>query len=398
MRIQPVQGSGMNAGYDAATKSITISNEGNTPFLYFRVNNKIPIDDQSLGKGYYRFYDFYEVYWDGNDFIRLEGGLSASYDTKDTCPKLYAMPYDIDSPQTTVALTGNVGVSGQGLVYIGRYRGVDSSDGRDVYEFIRSLDPSSKVLIEIESETNHVNGYYPAISSGVFDNSLSSQYSRFWAKEINGSELISGRKYAAFFTGGSYNPYPNDPVNTDNRPVVSAINSSIYGPTGITVVTDISCVGGAVSATYGTFYPSQTSYITQDSKKTFISLTDTPSSYSGYANYYLCVNQYSNGVSFTVTPPSTTTIPSMSFINLKDCPQSYPAIPATGTLFLTPTPSGIVFSKFSFSTGTNSVQPSVSGLVEGVSFKLVNDKENPGANMYYGTDENGNKGWYSLPT
>ena len=41
MRIQPVQGSGMNAGYDAATGSITISNEGNSPFIYVRVNRSV---------------------------------------------------------------------------------------------------------------------------------------------------------------------------------------------------------------------------------------------------------------------------------------------------------------------------------------------------------------------
>ena len=38
MRIQPVQGSGMNVGFDAASGSISIGNEGNTPFLYVVVN------------------------------------------------------------------------------------------------------------------------------------------------------------------------------------------------------------------------------------------------------------------------------------------------------------------------------------------------------------------------
>ena len=79
MRIQPVQGSGMNAGYDASTGSITISNEGNSPFLYVRVNNKIPFGDEVEVTGYYRFYDFYEVIWDGVDFVEDIGGLKANF-------------------------------------------------------------------------------------------------------------------------------------------------------------------------------------------------------------------------------------------------------------------------------------------------------------------------------
>ena len=55
MRVQPVQGGGMNAGYDASTDSLTISNEGNSPFLYVRVNNKIPFNGiviTNYGSGY----------------------------------------------------------------------------------------------------------------------------------------------------------------------------------------------------------------------------------------------------------------------------------------------------------------------------------------------------------
>lgn len=397
MRIQPVQGSGMNAGYDAATKSITVSNEGNTPFLYFRVNNKIPIDQQDSAKGYYRFFDFYEVYWDGNDFIKLEGGLSATYDSRETCPKLYAVPYDIDEPSNIGNFTGNVGVTGQGLVYIGRYRGVDSGDGRDVYEFFRSLDPSSKVIFRIDSELSYLNQYYSAVSSSNIDQSSTYQ-TKYWARDINGSELSYNRSYIGYFVGQSYDPYPGNPELSDPRPVLASINSQIAGPTGITVVTDVSCTGGTISATYGTFYPSEQAYITQDSKKTFISLTDTPVSYAGAANYYLAVNSGANGIVFTAVSPSASTTPSISFINLNDCPSSYPSNPGTGTLVLTKSSTNsIVFTTAAFVTGIYSVQPLSSSINSSMSFKLVNDKQYPGENMYYGTDSNGVKGWYPLP-
>ena len=202
MRIQPVQGSGMNAGYDASTGSITISNEGNSPFLYVRVNNKIPFGDEVEVTGYYRFYDFYEVIWDGVDFVQDIGGLKADFESREHCPKMYAMPYDIDEPSNQGNFAGNIGVSGQGLVYMARLRGVDSTDGRDVYEFIRSLDPSSKCFVEID-ETGIINGYYPALGFDTLSQS-SANMGTFWAKDINGGELVAGRKYVGYYVGTSY--------------------------------------------------------------------------------------------------------------------------------------------------------------------------------------------------
>lgn len=394
MRIQPVQGSGMNAGYDAATKSITVSNEGNTPFLYFRVNSKIPFDDQDLKQGYYTFYDFYEVYWDGVGFIKLEGGLSATYENRLTCPKLYSMPYDIDDPSNIGNFTGNIGVSGQGLIYIGRYRGVDSTDGRDVYEFFRSLDPSTKIIVQVDDASLFIDGYYPV--TGATDLSQSAAFqNKFWAKELNDSALLTGRKYIGFYTGESYDPYFGDPVNGDKRPVITVINTLASGPTGVTVVTDINCIGGSISATYGTFYPSEEAYIVQDVRKKFITLNDTPQSYQNAANYYVKVNPTANGLIFTTTPPSTTTVPSLSFINLKDCPGSYPT--SEGNYVLQASSAGIYFQKYNFISNLSSIQSSYQQLNTNMYFSLVNDKLTPGPNMYYGTNENGVKGWYPLP-
>lgn len=395
MRIQPVQGTGMNAGYDAATKSITISNEGNSPFIYLRVNSKIPVDKEDDEKGYYRFYDFYEVFWDGTDFSELEGGLKATYDSRETCPKLYAMPYDLDDPSNIGNFAGNIGVSGQGLVYAARYRGVDSNDGRDVYEFFRSLDVSSKLLISVDSTTNFVNGYYPCRGYATLDASGALD-SKFWAKEINGSELIIGKSYLAFYTGASFDPYPDDPVNSDKRPLVTAINVTMAGPSGVQVVTDIQCTNGTVSATYGTFYPSEKAYIVQDNRKSFISLTDTPSGYGSSANYFLVVNSSGNGITFANSPPSQTFVPSLSFINLKDCPQSYPS--GTGEWIVKTNGAALQFVKISYATNAFSVVPDFYTLGTNMAFKLVNDKVTPGANMYYGTNSDGIKGWYSLPS
>lgn len=393
MRIQPVQGSGSNVGFDAATGSITISNEGLTPFLYLRVNNKIPFGDEVEITGYYRYYDFYEVTWNGTDFEEVIGGLFADFDTRETCSKLYAMPYDIDEPNNQGNFAGNIGVSGQGLVYVARFRGTDSTDGRDVYEFLRSLDPSSKCFVEID-ETGIINGYYPALGFDTLSQS-SANMGTFWAKDINGGELVAGRKYVGYYVGTSYNPFPNDPVNTDPRPRVTLLNSLVSGPTGITVVTDVTCVNGVLANTYATFYPSETVQIAEDTRKSFLSLNDTPNSYSGVANYYVAVNPGATALTFTSTNPASVIVPSLSFINLKDCPQSYSG--STGKI-VTSTGSGLTFTTVAFTTPSDSsVIQKQNALNSTMGFKLVNDALTPGANKYYGTNESGVKGWYDLP-
>jgi len=393
MRIQPVQGSGSNVGFDAATGSITISNEGLTPFLYFRVNNKIPYGDEVEITGYYRYYDFYEVSWNGTDFEEVIGGLFADFDSRETCPKLYAMPYDIDEPTNQGNFAGNVGVSGQGLVYVSRYRGTDSTDGRDVYEFLRSLDPSSKCFVQID-ETGIVNGYYPALGFDTLSQS-SANMGTFWGKDINGGELVSGRKYVGYYVGSSYNPFPNDPINSDPRPIVTLLNSLVAGPTGITVVTDVTCVNGILANTYATFYPSETVQIAEDTRKSFISLNDTPASYAGVANYYVAVNPGATALTFTSTNPASVIVPSLSFINLKDCPNSY-----SGTFgkVVTSTGSGLTFTTVAFTTpNDSSVIPKQNALNSTIQFKLINDELTPGSNKYYGTNSAGVKGWYDLP-
>jgi hypothetical protein len=393
MRIQPVQGSGSNVGFDAATGSITISNEGLTPFLYFRVNNKIPYGDEVEITGYYRYYDFYEVTWNGTDFEEVIGGLFADFDTRETCPKLYAMPYDIDEPTNQGNFAGNVGVSGQGLVYVSRYRGTDSTDGRDVYEFLRSLDPSSKCFVEID-ETGIINGYYPALGFDTLSQS-SANMGTFWGKDINGGELVAGRKYVGYYVGTSYDPYPNDPINSDPRPIVTLLNSLVAGPTGITVVTDTTCVNGVLSNTYATFYPSETVQIAEDTRKSFLTLNDTPDSYAGVANYYVAVNPTATGLKFTSTNPASVTVPPMSFINLQDCPNSYSG---TSGKIVTSNGAGLTFTTVAFTTpNDSSVIPKQNALNSTIQFKLINDELTPGANKYYGTNNAGVKGWYDLP-
>lgn len=466
MRIQPVQGSGINTGWDASTQSFTISNEGNSPFIYVRVNNKIPfqgvavtnggsgyevvpnvtisggggvgataqayisngrvtsisitnngggytsqsdvIIDPPTGEdgvqaeayavlngvaGYNFFYDFYEVTWNGVDFVEEVGGLKANFETRNTCPKMYAMPYDIDEPSNQGNFTGNIGVSGQGLVYIARLRGVDSTDGRDVYEFIRSLDPSSKCFVQID-EASIAGGYYSASGYDTLSQS-SANIGQFWAKDINGGELISNRKYVGYYSGASYDPYPNDPLNSDPRPIITVLNSLIAGPTGITVVTDVTCVNGVLANTYATFYPSESVQISEDTKKTFISLKDTPTSYAGVANYYVAVNSSASALIFTSSPPSSVTVPSISFINLNDCPKTYDN---SNGKFLMSNGFGLTFTALTFAWPTQtSIVPGNTTLGQGMYFGLVNDSKSPGPNKYYGTNASGVKGWHDLP-
>jgi len=132
MRIQPVQGSGINVGFDAASGSISVSNEGNTPFLYAVVKGRIAIDINDATSGYHRYHEFYEVSWNGTTFEKVIGGLYADYDTRFTCVKMVTIPYDVDVSFSRSNYTGN------GLVYLARSRGVDKSDGREIFEFVGS--------------------------------------------------------------------------------------------------------------------------------------------------------------------------------------------------------------------------------------------------------------------
>jgi len=139
MRIQPVQGSGMNVGFDSASGSITISNEGNTPFVYVCVNARISVDTSNAASGYHRYHDFYEVNWNGETFVRAVGGLFADYNTRLTCVKMYSVPYNLDSSFSRRNYTGN------GLIYLARSRGVDKSDGREIFEFLGTSSPVGSV-------------------------------------------------------------------------------------------------------------------------------------------------------------------------------------------------------------------------------------------------------------
>ena len=47
--------------------------------------------------------------------------------------------------------------------------------------------------------------------------------------------------------------------------------------------------------------------------------------------------------------------------------------------------------------GVDISSPTLSITVANNKYQLVNDVQSPGANMYYGTDSNGNKGWFALP-
>ena len=139
MRIQPVQGSGMNVGFDAASGSITISNEGNTPFVYVCVNARIPVDISNPEGGYHTYHDFYEVAWNGQTFERVVGGLFADYNTRFTSVKLFSIPYNLDETFSRRNYTGS------GLIYLARSRGVDKSDGREIFEFLGASSPTSSV-------------------------------------------------------------------------------------------------------------------------------------------------------------------------------------------------------------------------------------------------------------
>ncbi|NBQ17681.1 hypothetical protein EBU24_05175, partial [bacterium] len=123
---------------------------------------------------------------------------------------------------------------------------------------------------------------------------------------------------------------------------------------------------------------------------------DTPSSYSGAANYYVAVNSSGTALTFTSTNPASVIVPSLSFINLKDCPSSYSG--ANQVLMTNSSNNGVIFNTVAFTTPTDSsIIPKQNSLNSTIQFKLVNDALTPGPNKYYGTNAAGVKGWYDLP-
>jgi hypothetical protein len=90
------------------------------------------VDTSNASAGYHKYHDFYEVSWNGETFEKVIGGLFADYDTRLTCIKMFTVPYNLDTSLSRSNYTGN------GLVYLARSRGVDKSDGREIYEFLGS--------------------------------------------------------------------------------------------------------------------------------------------------------------------------------------------------------------------------------------------------------------------
>jgi len=129
----------MNVGFDAASGSISIGNEGNTPFIYAIINARISVDVNAASSGYHNYHEFYEASWNGKTFEKVVGGLYADYDTRFTCVKMIAIPYSLDDSFNRRNYTGG------GLVYLARSRGVDKSDGRELYEFLGASSPTGSV-------------------------------------------------------------------------------------------------------------------------------------------------------------------------------------------------------------------------------------------------------------
>ena len=206
-------------------------------------------------------------------------------------------------------------------------------------------------------------------------------------REVSGRTLALNTYLLGFFVG-YYNQYPAF--------LVAASSSSGQS---LDVVVDVLCdpVSGiqVEKAKIGTLTDTLV-------YRSFTSLIDCPNSFAGHGGQVLRVNSASNGLEFVTV--SGATGGAVVFPDLSDVPKSYngAGLFAVG---VKSTQNGLEFvapnvgTKYSVSGGGNLFNRSGKkfGNYEAYSeISLVNDLEEPGYNMVYGTDSKGQRGWINV--
>jgi len=136
--------------------------------------------------------------------------------------------------------------------------------------------------------------------------------------------------------------------------------------------------------------------------RTFTALLDCPNSYAGHGGQVLKVNAAGSGLEFATV--SGATGGAVVFPDLSDVPKSYNGAglfgvgvksSADGLQFVAP----VVDTKYSITGGGNLFNRTGTKLGNYDAYsalKLVNDLEEPGNNMVYGTDAKGDRGWVNV--
>lgn len=385
--MQPEIGNGMNASWDSSTNSFIVSND--TPsWIWLRIYARVQPDSESTIYYYY----FEEVEWTGGAFNTKEGGLKLDQATQNTGPKAFPMPFIFDRKDANQQVNDfNIQ---WGCIVPAQYMGNDPSDGRDVYYFWCGINPNNRYFIVIDTSANGsaimYNSKYSASVCTInpYSNPIvsSNGSGKVWAIEQNGSPLQPGKVYHGFSVG-YWNPgnpmVPNAIDYNDERPLVLCVKQGGSGPNAIRVVTGASNNGGSLVFSYATFCPDDYTAIIQQQSQglKLVDLLDTPKNY-GVANQLLATNGAG----------------AFYYINSSNIGIQWPVPPATGSSLIMINSSGTLIKSGSQYIWNKNQSLDISGsYLEGISMSLKNDMENPGPNMYYGTDENGVRGWYPLP-
>lgn len=388
--MQPELGNGMNASWDSSTNSFVVSNDSPT-WVWLRVYGRA--NDQD-GQNIYYYY-FEEVEWTGKSFETKGGGLKLDQATQESGPKAFPMPFIFDRKDANQRL--NDFTPQYGCIVPALSMGTDPDDGREIYYFWCGTNPNNRYFVKIDEAPNGqpvmYNSKYSASVCSVdpYLNPIVSSpgnAGNVWAIEQNGSPLLPGKVYQGFSIG-YWNPgdpsVPNALDYNDSRPLVLCIKQGSSGPNAIKVVTGATNNGGSLVFSYATFCPDDyTAILYQQSQGLRLTeLLDTPKNY-GNANQLLATN----GVG------------SFYYINSSNVGVQWPTPPQTGSSLLLINQNG-VFSPTEPSrqtiSGQNYSLSIIGSYANGISINLKNDMENPGPNMYYGTDQNGIRGWYPLP-
>jgi hypothetical protein len=383
--MQPEIGNGMNASWDSSTNSFVVSNDSPS-WIWLKIFGRVDTNDQNI---YYYF--FQEVEWNGSIFIDKEGGVKLNQDNQTKGPKAFPMPFIFDRKDANQMLNDHT--PEYGCIVPALSMGVDPLDGREIFYFWCGTNPNNRYFIRIDEAQGGgpvmYNSKYSATVCSInpYANPVvgaGGNAGNVWAIEQNGSPLLPGKVYQGFAVG-YWNP--GNPINpnaldyNDERPLVLCIKQGSSGPNAIKVVTNATNNGGSLVFSYATFCPDEyTAILYQQSQSLRLTdLLDTPKNY-GNPNQLLATN--GSGAFY--------------YINSSNVGVQWPTPPQTGSSLIVISQSGVYAGSQGISNANMSLDITGS-YVNGITIKLKNDMENPGANMYYGTDSNGVRGWYPLP-
>lgn len=254
---------------------------------------------------------------------------------------------------------------------------------------------SEPISVIVGVTGSKVNGYYPGIiyafDSEVVDNQQTTEDERYrglsscWIREVNDRNLTEA-KYLGI-------TYGTKTLSGVCKTLVICNNAFSGTATGsIEVVTDVICTPTGLEVSTATLAGADydSAFVTK-----FLNLSDViPKSFLANQGRVVKVNDAGTGLEFgpIVDPALNYT----TFISLSDTPSTYGtgneykvcAVDSSGAKITFTNPD--VKTGYSITGGGNPASPFF------VDIKLVNDISSPAKNNFYGTNSNGSRGWRTI--